>query len=548
MRKKLLMSVLTAALTFATLCGSMPVQAEETSQVTVEAEEETGSEALEDDPEAFRAEGEADDDFYDEAEEGALLRSSRDSGYTHNSRFNGMEVKDVIDVSYYQKDIDWNAVRSSGIEYAIIRVGYRGYSNGALKDDPNFTKNITGALNAGLKVGVYIFSQAISTDEAVEEANFILGKISGYNITLPVAMDFEYVSQAANKGRLYQAGLSREAATAVCSAFCDRVAGAGYTPMIYANKNMLNDQVDANTLGSKYKIWLANYTNCTDYAGAYTFWQYSSNGSVNGIAGRVDMNFWYDGNTQQTEKVTVDEEKAAGFIRGLYQYVLDRTAEQSEVDYWVSELKNGRTGAETAHGFIFSDEFKNHNYDDADYVEHLYLSLMGRSSDEAGKENWITYLANGVSREYIFKQFVDSDEFCGLCNNYGIKQGTITLNEARDINYNVTRFMVRNYREFLGRSYDVDGLNDWCGKINRKEYTLEQVAYGFVFSDECKNMNLSNEDFVKMLYRGFFDREADDAGLSDWTARLNAGTSKDDVFWGFANSQEFTNLVASYGL
>ena len=235
------------------------------------------------------------------------------------------------------------------------------------------------------------------------------------------------------------------------------------------------------------------------------------------------------------------------FVALLYENVLDRYAARSELDYWVDRLENGSTGADVAYGFIFSQEFTNKNYSDSDYVEHLYLSLMGRASDTDGKNDWVTHLQNGVSRKYVFRQFINSDEFSNLCNAYQIDKGDVTLDEARDENYNVTRFVVRNYKQFLGRDYDVDGLNDWTGRINGG-YGLDQVAHGFVFSTECENMNLSNEEFVKILYRGIFDREADEAGLSDWTGRLNAGTSREDVFWGFANSQEFANLVASYGL
>lgn len=257
-----------------------------------------------------------------------------------------------------------------------------------------------------------------------------------------------------------------------------------------------------------------------------------------------------DEGTAPDEGTTPDngnEAKAAPFVRLLYQYVLDREAAQSEVDYWINELSNGRTGAEVAFGFIFSQEFQNKNYNDGDYVEHLYLSLMGRPSDEGGKADWVTHLENGVSRQYVFRQFTDSVEFGNLCQQYEIQRGTITLTEARDQNYNVTRFVARNYTEFLGRSYDVDGLNDWCGRIN-SGYGMDQVALGFVFSPECINMNLSNDEYVKMLYRGIFGRTYDEAGLADWVNQLNQGTARETVFWGFANSQEFANMVASYGL
>ena len=267
----------------------------------------------------------------------------------------------------------------------------------------------------------------------------------------------------------------------------------------------------------------------------------TDSGNTGGNTGNDSNN---GGNSGDTGTALTGKQQFASL---LYENALGRTASQRELDYWAQELTNGRTGAEVAYGFLFSEEFQNKNYSDADYVEHLYLSLMGRASDEGGKADWVTRLGNGVSRLYVFQQFTDSVEFGNLCNTYEIQRGTVTLTESRDQNYNVTRFVARNYTEFLGRTYDVDGLNDWSGRIN-SGYGMENVAYGFVFSQECINMNLSNSDYVKMLYRGIFGRSYDDAGLNDWVNQLNNGSSRETVFWGFANSQEFANMVASYGL
>lgn len=501
---------------------------------------------LEDDPLIGRVEGYLSDEFYDSSVNDFSVFSMYDSGYTHNSRYNGMTVRDGIDVSYYQGDIDWNAVRNAGIEFAIIRVGYRGYQYGNLSEDPKFWQNIQGAKAAGLKVGVYIFSQAINETEAAEEANFVLSRIGGYDIDLPIVMDFEYVSGVSNRGRLYQAGLSKDGATSVCNAFCSTVINAGYTPMIYANKSMLENQVDGNYLGARYKIWLANYTRQTSYTGPYNFWQYSSSGYVNGISGRVDMNFWYDDSTMTP---TVSTEDASRFVTLLYESFLEREPDQGGLDHWIEKLKNGNTGAEVAYGFVFSNEFTMQNYSDSIFLERLYQGLMGRASDESGKADWQNKLSNGVSREYVFKQFVDSVEFTNKCTAYDITRGTITLSQGRDQNYSLTRFVARNYTEFLGRNYDVDGLNYWCNWVLNGKGNMAELASGFVFSKECMNKNLSNSEFVKMLYRGCFDREADEKGYAEWVADLDSGKkSREDVFRGFANSQEFYDMVQSYGL
>ena len=251
-------------------------------------------------------------------------------------------------------------------------------------------------------------------------------------------------------------------------------------------------------------------------------------------------------NNGETEIVLNGKQRFAAL---LYEYALGRTAAQSELDYWAQELTNGRTGADVAYGFLFSTEFQNKNYNDADYVEHLYLSLMGRVSDAGGKAGWVTALGNGVSRLYVFKQFIDSSEFQTLCDTYEIQKGIVTLTEDRDQNYNVTCFVARNYTQFLGRSYDTDGLNHWCAAINNRTKSMQEITYGFVFSTECNNKNLSHTEYVKMLYRGCFNREGDSMGISYWTNALDSGMmDKTQVFWGFANSQEFANMVQSYGL
>ena len=216
--------------------------------------------------------------------------------YVHNSRFDGNEIKYGIDVSKYNGSIDWKKVKKDGIEYAMIRVGYRSYgADSKLYKDPKFDENVKGALNAGIKVGVYFYSQAITRAEANEEADFVVDQIRKYNITLPVAIDFEYASTSSGAtGRLYNANLSKKNATNVCKRFCSSVKAEGYVPMVYANKSMLLNHLNADELSDRYMIWISNYTTETSYTGAYSVWQYSSKGSVDGVSGNVDCNFWYE--------------------------------------------------------------------------------------------------------------------------------------------------------------------------------------------------------------------------------------------------------------
>ncbi|MDE6748146.1 MAG: Ig-like domain-containing protein, partial [Lachnospiraceae bacterium] len=194
-----------------------------------------------------------------------------------------------IDVSKWNGNIDWNAVRNSGISYAIIRCGYRGSTTGALIEDPKFRANIQGAQNAGIKVGVYFFTQAVNDVEAVEEASMVLSLIKGYNLSLPVFLDVEATS--GNSGRAD--GISADSRTAVCSAFCRTIQNSGYKAGIYANKTWFNSFINTPSLTS-YKIWLAQYAAAPTYTRTrIDMWQYSSKGTVSGINGNVDMNISY---------------------------------------------------------------------------------------------------------------------------------------------------------------------------------------------------------------------------------------------------------------
>lgn len=268
------------------------------------------------DPGKGRAEGYVDEGFYD-----SMAMFARISGYSHNSRFDGYTIKKGVDVSVYQGNINWKKVKADGIDFAFIRLGYRGYgSSGRLCLDTNFETNIRGALDAGLQVGVYYFSQAITRAEAREEANYVLQRIGKYKISLPVVMDFEYASGSEGlTGRLYNANLSVSEATDICRAFCATVESAGYEGMVYANKSMLQDHLNAAKIAQDYKIWLANYTYKTNYAGEYDFWQCSSSESVDGISGRVDYDFWYIPPKKGTEnqQVTASADRVS-VTEGLY--------------------------------------------------------------------------------------------------------------------------------------------------------------------------------------------------------------------------------------
>lgn len=212
------------------------------------------------------------------------------------------EVLRGIDVSEHQLDIDWQQVAGAGIDYAYIRVGRRGYTEGGLFEDPYFKANVQGAQAAGLKVGVYMFSQAITVQEAIEEARFVLERISDYNITLPVVFDWEKIES----GDARTTGLTMEGRTDCAVAFCETVKNAGYVPCIYFNRNLGYYGYDLTRL-TGYEFWFAlPESGFPNFYYAADMWQYSFTESVPGIVVETDMNLWF------IPKETDVAEQAAG--------------------------------------------------------------------------------------------------------------------------------------------------------------------------------------------------------------------------------------------
>lgn len=189
-----------------------------------------------------------------------------------------------IDVSKYQGEIDWEKVKAAGVEYAIIRLGYRGMNEGTLELDPYYFTNIKKANEAGVKVGIYFFSQAKNTDEAEKEAEFVLENIKNYDVTYPVVFDTEEVTTYAARAN----GLTRAERTDCCIAFCEKIKEAGYTPMIYANTRYMIMGLELERLNA-YDKWFAYYGTNYTFPYEFTMFQYSDTGRIPGIDGDVDL-------------------------------------------------------------------------------------------------------------------------------------------------------------------------------------------------------------------------------------------------------------------
>lgn len=238
------------------------------------------------------------------------------------------------------------------------------------------------------------------------------------------------------------------------------------------------------------------------------------------------------------------------FVGRLYTVALGRQYDSAGLNDWTNKLVKGEmTGAEVAQGFFFSQEFRNKNLSDADYVDTLYRTMFNREADSEGRADWLDALTNGMSREFVFRGFAQGVEFKNLCDSFGIKQGTVALTQNRDKNRKLTAFVARNYTKALGRAAEEAGINDWTGRIIAGNATPADVTAGFIFSAEFAGKNLGNEEFLRVVYQTYFDREPDAEGYNNWLSQLSSGVSREFVVNnGFSNSQEFKNLVASFGL
>ena len=208
---------------------------------------------------------------------------------TNNSQ---TKVLSGIDVSKHQGIIEWSKVKKTGqVDFVMIRAAYRGYTEGSIYEDSQFLNNVKGAYNNGIKVGLYFYSSAINEAEAKEEANYMLNLINKYGvenyIKYPIVIDVEDFEGTRN----YHLTSNQRANNV--KAFCEVIKNAGYTPMVYSYTYFLNSRINMNKL-AEYDVWVADYSNKVNfYTGKYTMWQYTDKGNIDGITGKVDLNYGY---------------------------------------------------------------------------------------------------------------------------------------------------------------------------------------------------------------------------------------------------------------
>ncbi|MGN0637333.1 MAG: cellulase family glycosylhydrolase [Huintestinicola sp.] len=246
--------------------------------------------------------------------------------------------------------------------------------------------------------------------------------------------------------------------------------------------------------------------------------------------------------------VTVEEDEIADFVERLYVKLLGRASDPKGKANHINRLKSGVSACDVVKLFALSTELANKKLSNKEFVTRMYNTMLDRNPDAGGLARWTAALDNGCSYGYVLQGFGNSAEFTRLCASYGIVKGSYTSPENRDKNANLTAYVSRMYTKALGRKYDVTGLNNHTGRYLAGTKNAKDIAYSFIFSAEFKNKNLTDEQFVDTLYQALFNRNADAGGKSRWLTKMKNGMTREQVFSGFASSAEFKNMVAGFGI
>lgn len=236
------------------------------------------------------------------------------------------------------------------------------------------------------------------------------------------------------------------------------------------------------------------------------------------------------------------------FIRQVYSVVLEREPDEEGLRYWMNQLRIGETAADIVGEFFNSQEMKNKNLNDKEFLTYAYRAILGREADDAGLQYWLSELQQGATRRWLLSEFVVSTEFTQLCGNYGIVRGNITGLEHADKSAGATKFVTFIYRNVLKRDPDLEGLNYWTGEMIENGMTASRLVEQFAKSPEFASANLSNEEYVERLYETVLGRKSDEGGKQYWVSLMNNGYSRHDILREFTRSAEFAAICASYGV
>lgn len=254
--------------------------------------------------------------------------------------------------------------------------------------------------------------------------------------------------------------------------------------------------------------------------------------------------------------VRAEDSTVEDFVARLYTLILERDYDDDGLKFWTGELKDvKRTGIYTAYGFLTSKEYLDRNKTDEEYVEDLYNAIMGRKSEEDGRNYWTKVLKEQTklvgkekARQDVFGSFCCTPEFTQLCEEYGIVRGNYYSDLNMDQTLKINLFVNRLYTVVLGRNCDTDGMTYWTDNLKTKTKTGKEVAGDFFLSKEYEDKNVSNDKYIDDLYRTLMGREGDDEGIAYWSKSLKDGTPRRNIYLGFADSEEFLDICNSYGI
>lgn len=246
-----------------------------------------------------------------------------------------------------------------------------------------------------------------------------------------------------------------------------------------------------------------------------------------------------------TTNSSPDRDQVEAFVTRFYQQCLGRSPDATGLTDWVDDLLDGTTtGADVARGFVLSSEFIDQNFGNEAFLDVLYTAFFNRDADAAGRAAWLAELTSGTSRSDVLDGFIYAQEFINLCDDYGITAASENLSATEQVASFVTRF----YQQCLDREPDNAGLTIWVRDLLDESITGADLAYSFVFSPEFINQNKSDQEYLTILYRAFFNREPDTSGFNLWLQELQGGMSRLDALNGFTGAQEFTNLCDEFGI
>ena len=396
--------------------------------------------------------------------------------YTHDDRFSNSEILYGIDVSQWQSTADFTKAKAEGADFVFLRAACRGSSKGTLVKDTTFDKYAEAATKAGLDVGAYIYSQAITVAEAQEEADYIMGIVKNYNITLPIVFDFEYAPSSSS--RLRAAKLTNRKRTDICLAFCEKVEKSGYTAMVYANQAMLTDDLYDEEIAEKYDIWLANYSKSPKYCGKlygcdYSYWQYSSEGAVSGIQGDVDCNFRYFTAPAQVKNLKVTNEKidkttiSWNRIKGCYGYQIYKINHSTGVFEKIATLKGASSTSYTDYSSMglsntyrvraisaYKGKFVGGKYSGTVKSDGVFMLNLSSKGAGFATFNWQVY--PGASEYRVLRASTENGQYIEIAN---VDAGTTHYTDYTEYGFKTYYYMIRAI------------LKDDKGEIIANQYT-----------------------------------------------------------------------------